>query len=78
MALLKKENIEKIEKIRNTVHQSVQATYTTFDKSGEKYFQIDTYGSSDRKMPEKISQSIQMDREMAIFLIELLKKEFDL
>ena len=29
-------------------------------------------------MPEKISQSIQFDKDSAQFLVELLRKEFDL
>lgn len=44
MALVKEDNLENLEKIRNTVHQEVEATYTVFEKDGEKYFQIDTYG----------------------------------
>lgn len=78
MALIKKENIKKLEKTRNTVHQPVQSTYTVFEKDGKKFFQIDTYGTSDREMPEKISQSIQLDKGMSEYLIELLKREFNI
>lgn len=73
MALVEKDNIYKIEKTRNVVHQPVKATYTVFEKAGKKFFQIDTYGSSVREMPEKISQSIQIDKSMAEYLIQLLK-----
>lgn len=78
MALIKEENFDKLEKTRNTVHQSVQSTYTIFEKDGEKFFQIDTYGAPDRKMPEKISQSIQLDKRMAEYLVKLLKKEYNI
>ena len=55
------------------------ATYTVFDTvDGEHYVQIDTYGKNDRAIPEKISQSIQFDKESAKFLVDLLLKEFDL
>ncbi len=54
------------------------ATYSTFDINGEKYFQIDTYGSNDREIPEKISQSFQLDRKAAEYLVNLIIKEFDL
>lgn len=54
------------------------ATYSTFDSYGEHYVQIDTYGRSDREQPGKISQSIQLDKEMASYLVDLLKREFDL
>ena len=59
--------------------QPVTATYTVFDTvDGEHYVQIDTYGKNDRAIPEKISQSIQFDKESAKFLVDLLSKEFDL
>lgn len=40
--------------------------------------QIDTYGKLDRENPEKISQSIQFDKQTAEFIVELLKKEFEM
>lgn len=54
------------------------ATYSVFEEDGKKYVQIDTYGRSERVIPEKISQSIQIDRESAKFLVKLLVNEFDL
>lgn len=78
MALLTEKNLKKLEKTRNTIHQQVQATYTVFEKNEERLFQIDTYGSPNREMPEKISQSIQFDKKMAKYLIQLLSKEFNL
>lgn len=78
MARIIKDKLNKIEKERNSIHQDVQASYTTFEKDGERYFQIDTYGKDDRMMPEKISQSFQIDKEMAVFLVDLLKKTFAL
>ena len=53
-------------------------TYSVFEIDGQKYFQIDTYGKSDREIPGKISQTIQLDKECAKFLVEKLRKEFDL
>ena len=52
--------------------------YSVFEKDGNKYVQIDTYGNSDRVFQEKISQSIQFDRDSAKFLVKLLIDEFDL
>lgn len=78
MAQISLESIKKIEKYRNTVHEKVHATYTTFEMDGEKYVQIDTYGRIDRENPEKISQSFQFDRATAEFLVKLLSEEFDL
>ena len=76
MALLKKDYIEKINNMRNSVHKPVQATYTVFEEDGKTIFQIDTYGSPEREMPEKVSQSIQFDEDMAKFLVTELKKTF--
>ena len=68
--------IEKLHKDRNTVHEKVYATYSTFDSYGKHYVQIDTYGRSDREQPGKISQSIQLDETSAKFLFDLLKSEY--
>ena len=79
MARIKLDSIKRIDKDRNTIHTPVTATYTVFDTiDGEHYVQIDTYGKSDRAVPGKTSQSLQIDRDSAKFIIELLKKEFDL
>ena len=76
MAQIDIDTIKRVNKERNTLHAKVFTTYTSFEESGKKYFQIDTYGRSDRKMPEKISQSIQLDEETARLLVNLLVKEF--
>ena len=49
-----------------------------FSSGEDKYFQIDTYGSSTREMKDKISQSIQVDKEMAKELIKLLMDTFEI
>ena len=46
---------------RNSIHGPVDCTYTTFERNGIKYLQIDTYGSINREFPGKKSQSIQFD-----------------
>ena len=78
MAQINLNNINKIEKNKNTVHDKVYTTYTVFDTDGDRYVQIDTYGKIDRENPEKISQSIQFDKQTAEFIVELLKNEFDI
>lgn len=78
MAQLDLDNIERIEKQRNSVHEKVYTTYTSFEMYGEKYIQIDTYGRSDRENPGKISQSLQLNRDTAKYLIDLIYKELDL
>jgi hypothetical protein len=53
-------------------HRPVECTYAVVsDKSG-RYLQIDTYGSADRKIPGKKSQSIRLTadaiRELKIII----------
>ena len=76
MAQISLESIKKIEKNRNTVHEKDHTTYTVFEMDGKKYVQFDTYGRIDRENPEKISQSIQLDKETASFIVKLLVNEF--
>ena len=76
MAQIDINTIERLDKERNTIHEKVYATYSTFDSYGKHYVQIDTYGRSDREQPGKISQSIQLDEVSAKYLFELLKSEY--
>lgn len=78
MAQINVKDIKKIEKARNSVHEEAPATYTIFEDGGEKYFQIDTYGRNEREFPEKISQSIQLNKESARRLARLLIETYDL
>ena len=78
MAQIDINKIEKLTKDRNTIHDKVYTTYSSFDSYGTHYVQIDTYGRSDRELPGKISQSIQFDKETAAYIVDLLKREFDL
>ena len=76
MALVEISKMIFIEKQRVAVHTPVRATYSVFEYEGKRYFQIDTYGRATRDMPEKISQTIQLDRESAMKLISLLADTF--
>ena len=69
MAIVKK--MERIELERDSRHTEVDCTYFIFeDDNGNKYLQIDTYGSKKRKIPGKKSQSIRFSPEA----IKQLKK----
>ena len=78
MAMIISNKFNRIEKERNSVHKPTTTTYTSFTIDDKHYFQIDTYGSTDRAMPEKISQSLQIDKEVAGVLIKILKQEFNI
>lgn len=71
-------NLKRTEKERNTVHEKVHGAYSVFELKGEKYFQLDTFGRSDRELPGKLSQTIQLDKEAAQFLVDLLRENFNL
>lgn len=78
MAQIDLSKIKRFDKNRNVIHDKVFCTYTAFENMGKKYVQLDTYGRTEREMPEKISQSLQFNKESAKFLVDLLVKEFDL
>ena len=57
---------------------AAETTYSTAVIDGERIFQIQTFGSSNRKIKGVASQTMQFDRQRAIELIEILKQEFSL
>lgn len=78
MAKINLDNFNKLDKERHSVHSKVKSTYSIFENDGEKYFQIDTYGKDNRELKDKISQSIQLNKDDAIFLVKLLTDYFNL
>ncbi|OKO71208.1 methionyl-tRNA formyltransferase [Bradyrhizobium sp. NAS80.1] len=61
---------------RNSIHDTIEARYSIFERDGRSFLQIDTYGRQSREMPEKKSQSIQLDRESGLELLKILKRAF--
>ena len=58
-------------------HTEVDATYSVVkDGDGQRYLQIDTYGSSDRKLQGKKSQSIRFAPEAITELRAILERHF--
>ncbi|UTT65244.1 hypothetical protein NMQ01_11025 [Janibacter sp. CX7] len=45
---------------------------------GASLFQLSTYGSDGRESEPKVSQTIQLDRDMAAQLVARLRETFDL
>jgi hypothetical protein len=75
MAIVRK--LERIELEKSSKHSEVDCTYTILEDSfGEKYLQIDTYGSSTRKIIGKKSQSIRFSIE-AIKQLKSIVNSFD-
>ncbi len=62
MALIK--NLTKGYKDRESIHNETSCSYyIVTDGNCNKYLQIDTYGSEDRAIPGKVSQSVQFSPE---------------
>jgi hypothetical protein len=58
-------------------HTETECTYSVVkDKDGKKYLQIDTYGSSDRKIEGKKSQSIRFSSEAVVELTGIIRRYF--
>jgi len=75
MAIVRK--LEPIQLDRDSKHSEVDCTYAIVeDNKGNKYLQIDTYGSATRKFPGKKSQSIRFSPEAINELKNILKQNF--
>jgi hypothetical protein len=61
---------------KNGVHKPVTCGWRTFDADGQTILQLDTYGSDQRQIPNKVSQSIQLDRMAAEVLLRLIRDTF--
>lgn len=61
---------------RPSLHAEVRATIRVTEFDGRKLVQIDTYGRPDREIPDKVSQSLQLDEQGAVALLGILKREF--
>ena len=58
-------------------HSETQCTYSLVkDKDGTKYLQIDTYGSSERKIEGKKSQSIRFAPQAVAELRSIINRHF--
>ena len=76
MALVR--GFTKLDSERRTLHEEVEAKYAAYEIDGRAFVQINTYGTSDREFPGKLSQSIQLDRTGAEQLVAILTKAFRL
>ena len=74
MVLIRK--FEKLDAERNQLQGEVEAKYAVFERDGKGFVQINTYGRADRKLPGKLSQTIQLDRQGAEALVAILKNAF--
>jgi hypothetical protein len=75
MAIVRKMSLVVLE--GNAPHTEVNCTYSIVSGTdGEKFFQVDTYGSRKRKFPGKKSQSIRFSAEALRTIKAAIKSEF--
>jgi hypothetical protein len=74
MALIK--HFDSVPSDSQRVHGPVTCGYRTFTADGRRILQLDTYGSADRMIPGKISQSLQLDADSARELLKIIEGAF--
>jgi len=73
MALVNKITHQPLE--RDSAHSEVECSYDVIeDRQGCRYLQLDTYGSKERQIKGKKSQSIRLSPEGIKRLKEIIKK----
>lgn len=69
--------IKRIELERDSKHTEVDCTYAIVEgQDGQKFLQLDTYGSATREIPGKKSQSIRFTAEAIRQLKTIIDSEF--
>lgn len=61
---------------RSNAHSEVEATISFVETDGEKFVQIDTYGSKNRAIPGKVSQSLRLSKSAYEQLKKLAEQHF--
>lgn len=74
MALISRFEMRPLEPSR--VHDEVLCGYNAVLIGSRRILQLETYGSANRQMPDKVSQSIQLDEGGARELKTILDKTF--
>jgi hypothetical protein len=74
MAVVRELELKDLDRV--AAHSEVSATISLVECDGEKFVQIDTYGSKDREMPNKISQSIRLTKAAFDQLTRYAAKHF--
>jgi len=72
MAIVRK--LHQISLEKDSKHTEAEATYSIIENSDEKYIQIDTYGSKNRQIEGKKSQSLRLSQEAINQLKDIIKK----
>lgn len=69
--------LTEISKARQTVHRPVDCGYSVFTgPDGQRYVQLETFGSKERKIVNVTSQAIQINESSAAELKRLIEETF--
>lgn len=74
MALVR--DFHQVNSDKAVVHKPVSCGWRAFRAGDVTILQLDSYGSETRQIPNKVSQSIQLDREGAEELLKLIRNTF--
>ncbi|MEU7380096.1 hypothetical protein AB0A91_08810 [Streptomyces sp. NPDC042207] len=74
MALIKE--FQSVSSDSQRLHGPVTCGHRAFNVDGQRILQLDTYGSTERKILDKISQSIQLDATSARELLKIIEDAF--
>ncbi|MEO1729713.1 MAG: methionyl-tRNA formyltransferase [Pseudomonadota bacterium] len=61
MAIIRK--FEELDLKMNARHTETHGGWSIQGQDGEQFIQINTYGSDDREIPNKVSQSLRLSKE---------------
>lgn len=70
------ERFEKLENGARRKHAPVHCGYRAFSEGGERLLQLDTYGSPERQIQGKTSQTLQLNAQSAKQLMSILREAF--
>ncbi|MCH4892697.1 hypothetical protein GO308_06185 [Sphingomonas sp. SFZ2018-12] len=72
MAIIR--SFEELELKAHARHTETKGGFSIQGQDGEKFVQINTFGSDDRMMPGKVSQTLRLSKEAIEQLAELARK----
>lgn len=81
MGMIHKDRLIKLpNKTCKTPHKPIEKSkcFCFIGDDGQKYFELDSYGSKNRQNPNQKSQQTQFDRESALYLTKIFIDWFDL
>jgi hypothetical protein len=70
------ERLEAAAITRPSIHESVDCGYAIVDAEGRRVLQVETYGSRNRKMRGKMSQTLQFTEDAARELRRIIEVAF--